>query len=167
MIGPSPAKAWTSKPMPVRGDQAAGEPLLGAVEVGGEGQLVERRIAFDRGDLHARRPKDGRFVGRRVGPARGRRPDSARRGERPGASALGPGRSGRRARQACRRRVRACRRRRAPARRPSKNSRLASSRSIDSRRAEGAGGVVDQHRVAVDRGRARRAPNPRVRRRLR
>ena len=34
-------------------DQSTGEPLLGAVEVGGGGELVERGIAFDGGDVHA------------------------------------------------------------------------------------------------------------------
>src|SRR5690242_16113211 len=47
--------------------QASGEPLLGALEIGGEGELFEGRVAFDSGDLHSGCAQDGSFVRRGLG----------------------------------------------------------------------------------------------------
>ena len=44
--------------------QAPREPLLSALEIGGKGQFVERRIAVNCSDLEADRTKHGGFVGR-------------------------------------------------------------------------------------------------------
>src|SRR4051794_36053655 len=44
--------------------ETTSEPLLGPFEIGGQGQLRERRVALDSRDLHARGTKHGRFIGR-------------------------------------------------------------------------------------------------------
>ena len=48
------------------GRQPAGEPLLGAIEVGLDGELLQRRIAVDGGDFHPGRAKHRSFVGWRL-----------------------------------------------------------------------------------------------------
>jgi hypothetical protein len=45
--------------------QSSREPLLGTLQIRWPGKLIECRIAFDRRYLHARRPNDRSFVGRR------------------------------------------------------------------------------------------------------
>ena len=62
--GPGPAKAWTSKPIPVRLTRRAASAALGAVEIGGGGQLVEHGVSCDGGDLEPGLDHHGRFVGR-------------------------------------------------------------------------------------------------------
>ena len=48
---------------------SSGKPLLGTFEVGSEGQLLERRITFDRSDAHAGGAKHAGFIGGRgTGP---------------------------------------------------------------------------------------------------
>ena len=75
---------------------------------------------------------DGRFVGRRGARPLRHRPAAARRGGKPAASARGPGRRGRPARRAVRRRAASVSPTGSTGAAPSKNSRLASSRSMTS-----------------------------------
>jgi tRNA-dihydrouridine synthase B len=135
------------------GDKASGEPLFGTAEVGRGGDLVERGIALDGGDPHARGAEDGCFVGGRgagplpVGLAQFAQPESLRR--------LHPCETG-------------------PVdgrieffadagdRIPDRKDRCRAFEEFerreeavdDLRRAEGTGGVVHEHRVAIDEGEA-------------
>src|SRR5579872_2919948 len=45
--------------------QAAGEPLLGAVEISRDSEFLQRRIALYGRDLHPGRAHDGGFIARR------------------------------------------------------------------------------------------------------
>ena len=86
MIGPSPAKAWTSKPMPVRGDRRPASHCSARSKSAGSGELVEGGIAVDGGDLHAGGAKHRGLVGREAppdqlayGPAERSEPERLRR----------------------------------------------------------------------------------------
>ena len=167
MTGPSPAKAWTSKPMPVRGTEAASEPLLGAVEIGRRSSAFRARDRLRRRRLSFRRRASTvvSSVGAGTGPA-AHSALAARRGGMPAVSARGRGRCGRRARRACRRRARACRRREGPARRHRRTRGWRQAgRSPRAGRRGGRRRGPAPHRHRSRRG--RRAPNPRALRRLR
>src|SRR5260221_5217624 len=131
--------------------KAAGEPLFGPLEIRWKRELLQRRIARDGGDLHAGSTHDRRLVGRGrtapslIGRIEGRQAKGLRRwlsGEHRAIDWLSerfvdPG-QGVADRKYWRRAFEELKRCKQP---------------VDHcRRAEGAGRIVDQHRVAVDRG---------------
>jgi hypothetical protein len=64
MIGPVAAEGMNVEAHAGARHQARGEPLLGTREIGSRGDLLERRIAGDRGDSEPGRASDACLVGR-------------------------------------------------------------------------------------------------------
>ena len=62
MTGPSTAECVDVEAHAGARRQSARQPLLGALEIGGKGELFEGRVAFDDGDLHSGGAKHRRFV---------------------------------------------------------------------------------------------------------
>ena len=132
-------------------DSRAGQPALGPFEIRSGRQLVERGIASTVATSFPRRVRRSFRRSRRRLPT-GHRRRAERRGGTPEVSGRAPGRRGRpfrRADPSARARVSLTGRTGAA---PSKNSSGGEQPIDDLRRAEGPGGVMDQHRVALDRG---------------
>ena len=129
-------------------------------EVGGRGELLQRRVAFDGGDAHSggAQPRSFRRSERRR--TRQHRRRAGLRSGTPAGSGRGPGRA-RSTGSPSRSHARGQRVADRQDRRRAVDELERGEQPVDHRgRAEGAGGIVDQHRVAADRGEARRGPNP-------